>query len=955
MGALDTDKILQEEAQAIHGEKAAGVTSKTGPQLYHELRALNSNALCLSGGGIRSAAFALGIIQGLAAYPPPAKNAPRPEENSFLSKFHYLSTVSGGGYIGSWLSAWVTRAGFSEVWANLVGRPKGPDLEPPSIAWLRSYSNYLTPKLGLGSGDTWASVAIILRNLALNWFVILPVLCCALLIAKAYAFLVAWFSQFAPNDCGVPTYFPAVVGAFAIIAGLWFAHTQRPAHNDSTRGPRAVALWYLFPTVIAGLLFALALASQCAYARHSGLPALFWTGWSKAATGVTYGVPIFMLAWLLAFPFWKRWTSFYQAVGELIHPPKDLKNNKSLTARWTDVKAAWPAPTTWQDVRRDLFGVLVAGAVFGVLMAMGVHLYQEYLWPKGFWKFDKAEIFLVVFAVPWTLGSLLLAEMFFVGLTSHEKNSDADREWLGRASGYLMVFALVWTGIMFLTFLAATIVIGVYAKIAAWVAGGGAGTIAARLAKSGVTPAKGPARNGKALSANVMIFVLAVVFGVVLIVTVSAALDLLLFGQDLVRSAGFHREVVLSGIPQWPEGNTIWIGLLAMAALAFAASYFVNINHFSLHALYRNRLIRAFLGASHADVRTANPFTDFDDKDNLRVSQLWPLKEYQADLAAGWQPFHVINIALNAVSTRRLAWQERKAESFTVSPLHAGTACVAYRSSSEYGGPNGISLGTAVAISGAAANSNMGYHSSPAFSFLMTMFNVRLGWWLGNPGSKSYASEGPTLAIMPLLNEMMGNTTDESTYVNLSDGGHFENLGLYEMVRRRCRFIVVSDGGCDPEFAFEDLGNAIRKISLDLGVTITFHGLSTLRTRAQEDREQSHKSAADPQLFAIGNIHYGPQEPAGTILYIKAAYHKGVVRNVGVRSYAIANPDFPHQTTGDQFFSESQFESYRALGYEIISDVFRRGEALLNNPTAAPTLAGIMSALHEEAVKEGRP
>jgi hypothetical protein len=218
----------------------------------------------------------------------------------------------------------------------------------------------------------------------------------------------------------------------------------------------------------------------------------------------------------------------------------------------------------------------------------------------------------------------------------------------------------------------------------------------------------------------------------------------------------------------------------------------------------------------------------------------------------GWQPFHLINIALNVVSTKRLAWQERKAESFTVSPLHSGTACGsvfrgrdgvwraqgAYRVSDTYGGPEGISLGTALAISGAAASPNMGYHSSPPLAFLMTLGNVRLGWWLGNPvNEKSSRCEGPRLAITALINEMIGNTTDESKYVYLSDGGHFENLGLYEMVRRRCKFIVVSDAGCDPNFAFEDLGNAVRKLTLDLGVPITFRGIGDLKTRAEDDRD----------------------------------------------------------------------------------------------------------------------
>src|ERR1019366_9431700 len=108
----------------------------------------------------------------------------------------------------------------------------------------------------------------------------------------------------------------------------------------------------------------------------------------------------------------------------------------------------------------------------------------------------------------------------------------------------------------------------------------------------------------------------------------------------------------------------------------------------------------------------------------------------------------------------------------------------------------------------------MGYHSSPAIGFLVALLNVRLGWWLGNPGQEGAATfrmEGPGFAIWPLLSETFGLTTDAKPYVYLSDGGHFENLGLYEMVRRRCRFILVVDAGCDKDFAFEDLGNAVRK------------------------------------------------------------------------------------------------------------------------------------------------
>jgi hypothetical protein len=181
-----------------------------------------------------------------------------------------------------------------------------------------------------------------------------------------------------------------------------------------------------------------------------------------------------------------------------------------------------------------------------------------------------------------------------------------------------------------------------------------------------------------------------------------------------------------------------------------------------------------------------------------------------------------------------------------------------------------------MAISGAAASPNMGYHSSPLVSLILALFNVRLGWWLGNPGEcgertfwgsgniHAYEMESPRWALRPFINELFGMTSEDRPFVYLSDGGHFENLGLYEMVRRRCKYIVVSDAGCDPDFAFEDLGDSVRKISIDLGFKITFFGIRTLRNRMEEDQRERKSGKTerpsaqddDSPLFAIGRIEY---------------------------------------------------------------------------------------------------
>ena len=291
--------------------------------------------------------------------------------------------------------------------------------------------------------------------------------------------------------------------------------------------------------------------------------------------------------------------------------------------------------------------------------------------------------------------------------------------------------------------------------------------------------------------------------------------------------------------------------VILLAGLSFLASYAINVNRFSLHAVYRNRLVRAFLGAARASQRR-NPdaFTGFDLDDNVWMRKLWrPVEGIAPRL------LHVVNMTLNVVHTTNLAWQQRKAETFTATPLSTGNPYVGYRPTSAYGGPRGLTLGTAMAISGAAASPNMGYHSSPLIGLMMTLFNVRLGWWFGNPNHRTtWKGEGPVFGISAIVQELLGMTDDVSPYVYLSDGGHFENLGVYEMVRRRCRYIVVSDAGSDPDGALADLGNAIRKIWIDFGIRIVFPCFN-IKPRAAlaggEPVSRSPRSAGDDEVLLL--------------------------------------------------------------------------------------------------------
>jgi hypothetical protein len=199
----------------------------------------------------------------------------------------------------------------------------------------------------------------------------------------------------------------------------------------------------------------------------------------------------------------------------------------------------------------------------------------------------------------------------------------------------------------------------------------------------------------------------------------------------------------------------------------------------------------------------------------------------------------------------------------------------------------------------------------------MTLFNVRLGWWLGNPGlagNDTYERRNPKVSIAPLVRELTGNSNDKYEYVYLSDGGHFENLGLYEMVLRRVHRIVVSDGTGDPTFEYESLGNAIRKIRIDLGIEIEIEEIGIIPPTEK----------GPGKYCAFGEIKYkgvdGPNAENGKLLYIKPVVYK----NEGPRdvlNYSTTSGTFPHETTADQFFNESQFESYRRLGLFAIEEI----------------------------------
>lgn len=814
-------------------------------------------ALCLSGGGIRSASFGLGVLQSLARF-------------KVLGRFHYLSTVSGGGYIGCWLSAWRSNEGDEQVFAGLTAmQVKGR--EPSQIQSIRANSNYITPTLGLLSSDTWTVVAVYVRNLILNWLLFLPLLTGILLFPRWYSAALIWARQ---GGGAFPSLHWLSAGCVLLTIGLACAVCGRFRRREQWL-TRERFLWFvLTPIVLSAFCFTFSAALG---GIHAAL------GWPKEDWGreLIYGAGAGAVIYFCAWGFGR------------------------FAARRSDEEILVP----------DLICWTLSGALVGLLIALGLQSVQQHS--------HNARL-VAILGLSGVVLAYLVGDIFYVGTSSLSRRGDLDREWLARASGWLAAVAVSWGVVSALALYGpGPLRSDWWSRALGFGVGGVSGIVTLLLGPSALTAAT---RAGKALE-RVPLTRIASIAAVIFAAALGALLSIL--GFHLVRALGVRDATTAT-----------WVNLLVIVALvagSFFISLFVNVNRFSLHAMYRHRLVRAFLGAVRGSTqRSPDPFTGFDMQDNPGIANVVP--KSGAD-----RLFHVINTTLNVVATRNTAWQERKAESFSMTRLHCGNPYVGYRPSAEYGNRyGGITLGTAMAISGAAVSPNQGYNSSPLVGFLLMLFNVRLGWWLGNPSCESYRREGPLWSITPALKELAGATTDKGRWIYLSDGGHFDNLGLYEMLRRRCRCIVVVDAGCDPEMKFEDLGNAVRKSYIDFGVNVDF--------RRIEIQARQNPPVAGAR-FGLAEISYpkssqdGPRPRTGWLLYIKPTYYC-TTEGVDIRGYASDHPGFPHESTTDQWFSESQLEAYRALGAHIMEHICNGGTGL--QPGVMPPALSLES-LHSNA------
>lgn len=866
---------LWDEFEAIHAKPRAAATAQ-GPDAslhayYDAALKTPQAALCLSGGGIRSAAFSLGVLQALA-------------RSKLLTSFHYLSTVSGGGYIGGWLLALLHERGCD---AAKVQHLLAADTAPPELDALRRYTDYLAPHPGLASPDTWAGIILWLRNVLVNWLIFLPALFALAMLPNLYRDILATIGR----GWSWPLFLIALAGlGIGIFNGVRYA----PSHGFSEATRRGTETSFVPWRVVVPLML------------WSSLVPLVAAPWLRPVMpgGAVSGDMIPLLGFLV------------MELGFLLALATEGTEDRKLL---------------WHNFGWWTLASLAATAVLWVALCLGI--------ARSF------SIIAVLGPFAVTLAHLVQS-LVYVALRTEAFRGDLDREWLARLSGEKVIPALLW---------------GVFAAIClfvpVWVLDGWStafvpfvisaaglmtGPVAAYLGKIAPdVPGAGVPGTGSSYvpSLRLVINVVAAVFGIALFMLL-ARLGTLMSGND------------------W---RADWLLLIVAALLALGCGGHINVNRFSMHAVYRNRLVRAFLGSARPD-RMPDGFTDIDPKDNPRMADLQPPGQGEGEALAERAPrmlFPVVNATLNLVATRNTAWTERKGESFTITPARCGGAYLhrledqaaglpvrgayvrteAYAGHEKETGPDdkgrGITLGTALTVSGAAVSPSMGYNSSPATAFLMTLFNVRLGAWLPNPAmasTRQLLQAKPPNALLTLARELLGLTDDLGRAVYLSDGGHFDNLGLYEMVRRRCRYIVVVDAGEDGKAWFEDLGNAIRKVRIDFDVKIDFNPPVGIGSR--------DKPLTPFRSFACATIHYPESETTGRLIYLKPCDPPDM--QMDVRSYFNAHPNFPHDSTLEQFFTESEFESYRQLGeteaLKLISgaadfeDWFEAAETWLRQP-----------------------
>jgi len=815
--------------------------------------------LCLSGGGNRSATFNLGLLQGL-------------NRQGLLRHIDYLSTVSGGGYIGAWWTAWKNRV--SKNSDDQLPRTKS-GTEAPAVRHLREFSNVLIPRMGFFDAELWHGIVAIVGGMVPSLMMaasfISAVLTLWLMFVKAFGLVE---QQHSPEG-DLSGYCPALcmIGFTASIHAifeLWWRHDEGGLLEKPTTAAETVdercphpAFWYsLVSTLAAGaaIMFLLPVIQK---------------GFNSIAKNHTVAI---------APQHWSSSDFPYEDHRPEVQPTVILEPGRA------DPQSSRP-PNQASITRLTHMG----RAFLGDCAPFCSHL--------GAWLMSIAAVIGVRAIDVYLRRIFRWAQYREVGFAA-----------ISRVLGRLMALCILWSVLAFVWQMGRWLpgLLGIVLAPLSAVAGG----LALQIVRHNVTTTPSETRTGATtskLKANLPVVLSYLAVGLAGIIVAM----LLIEGIALVN------QRLSSPIPV----SVVFVASLAAIALLCSL---VDPEQVGLFAFYRDRLVRAYLGASNSKLasnansnRRCLVAADYDM--DLEAFLGHRVGTDFVPATAFSRPLQLVCCAANDLNGDHLANLGRGARSATFSPF--GMAIGKYWQEQP-----GTKLGTVVTASAAALNSQLGSLSrtyGPAVTFLMAALNVRLGVW--RHLLKTTARGKPPLWLhwfpgWRLLKEFWSGTVcpdtiDSSTNydIHVSDGGHFENLGLYELVRRHCRYIIVADCGADPDYKFDDLGNALRRIREDFGVEIE---IDVRQLRPSETPDG--KLAA--QHMAVGTIHYDGKDDQGLIFVFKPNLTGDEPDDVS--QYRRNNSAFPQEGTVDQFYDEAQCESYRRLGEHSAQAAFRFLERL---------------------------
>jgi hypothetical protein len=801
--------------------------------------------LALSGGGIRSASFSIGVLQALA-------------RSSVLSALHYVSAVSGGGYAASWIVTWAYRhqRGVEGVQDELFrsGNRCGP------LHWVRRYGSYLAHHLGPLSTDAWALLVAYLRNWAPVFVLVVISLVPLALLPHLWAGL----------STKVPPMWIGLLATSTTVAFIGLLRYLMLFRRVSPEAPQTgrVRLWVAMWSLAAALALSRMIADRervLLLLRESHQLLDIVLADRAGVLSPLAGVLIYLSGLGLA--------------AILRHARRQ---------RGPDVHARM---STYYALRATTVG----GLVFGATLELCIHVLEPL----------RGSMEATLTAAPLLIAlSIGLAETSMIMLTT-DHHDDDDRAWQAQVGGWVLGTMIVWTVLSLVSLWLWKMV----SALPYW-------TLSVPFAVWVLCVAV-PWRDRRISAALVWSALVPL-----------ALLTALAYIVDLVA-------VRHAPASPWLLGVIVVVSL----GLAYVGSTVVDINYFSLHDIYRERLTRTFLGASRLAAQNANigsavgsesgaeqvpqfgrrtptGFTNIDENDSPGLHWLRSTKQRPL-------PVILLNAAVNGRSRSEHGGREPRQWSFSFSPYFCGSPAsgIGYRKTDcffpHYEG-KGLTLGAAMALSGAAVSPTAGRMTHPVKALLFGLLNARLGMWVINPRHASrkrderFRSPGPALG---LLKELLSFRPFFSRWIHLSDGGHFENLGVFELLRRGCSRIVVVDASCDPERSFDDLANAIRRARIDLGIEIrrsepwSVFGPDAPLPQSDLDPRRSW------MWFDIDYGEHAKHHPIkGRLLYIKPSVYSGQVLPPDVIQYWQGAPRFPHETTADQFFTEAQMEAYRALG-----------------------------------------